>query len=101
VIAYVVELDVEAAFAAEYLSWLRAHVQKMLVLPGFMSAEIFERLEPAAEAGHVGYSVLYRLRDRAAFESYLREHAPHMREAGLRAFGEHVRARRGLLQALG
>lgn len=98
-IVYLVELEMEALLAADYLPWLRAHVQEMLALPGFAGAEIFERLEPAPEAGHVGYSVHYRLRDRAALEVYLREHAPRMREAGLRAFGERVRARRGLLQA--
>lgn len=98
-IVYVVELDLEAALAGEYLPWLRAHVQEMLGLPGFVSAEIFERLEPASGPGRVGYCVHYRLRDRAAFEAYLREHAACMREAGLRAFGDRVHARRGLLQA--
>jgi antibiotic biosynthesis monooxygenase (ABM) superfamily enzyme len=100
-IAYLVELDVEAALAADYLSWLRAHVQEMLALPGFLGAEIFERLEPAPGPGRVGYSVHYRLRDRAAFDAYLREHASRMREAGVRAFGDRVHARRGLLQAAG
>jgi hypothetical protein len=100
-IVYTVELDVDAALAAEYLPWLRAHVEEMLGLPGFEGAEIFERLDPAPEPGRVAYSVHYRLRDRAAFEAYLREHAPRMREAGLRAFGDRVHARRGLLQAAG
>ncbi|HET9835850.1 MAG TPA: DUF4286 family protein [Rhodanobacteraceae bacterium] len=100
-IVYVVELDVDAALAADYLHWLRAHVQEMLGLPGFQSAEIFERLEPAPESGRVGYSVHYRLRDRAAFQGYLREHAARMRAAGLLAFGDRVHARRGLLQAAG
>jgi antibiotic biosynthesis monooxygenase (ABM) superfamily enzyme len=98
-IVYAIELDVEAALADEYLPWLRAHVHEMLDFPGFMGAEIFERLEPAPDPGRVGYNVHYRLRDRADFEAYLREHAARMREQGLRAFGERVRARRSLLQA--
>lgn len=100
-IVYAVELDVDAALADEYLPWLRSHAQEMLALPGFEGAEIFERLEPAPEPGRVGYCVHYRLRDRAAFEAYLRDHAPRMREQGLRAFGERVRAHRGLLKVTG
>ena len=100
-IVYVVELDMAAALANEYLPWLRTHVQEMLNLPGFVGAEIFERLEPAPAPEQVGYSVHYQMRDRAAFDHYLRDHAPRMREAGLRAFGARVRASRGLLQTLG
>lgn len=100
-IVYAVELDMEAALADEYLPWLRAHVQEMLDLPGFVNAEIFERLEPAPEPGRVGYAVHYRLHDQAAFEAYLSGHAARMREAGLRAFGDRVHARRSLLQASG
>ncbi|HEX6614463.1 MAG TPA: DUF4286 family protein [Rhodanobacteraceae bacterium] len=100
-IVYEVELDVDAALADEYLPWLRAHVQQMLSLPGFEGAEVFERLEPVPEPGRVGYCVHYRLRDRSDFDAYLRDHAPRMREQGLRAFGERVRASRGLLQACG
>lgn len=100
-IVYVIELEVEAALASDYLSWLRAHMQELLALPGFTRAEIFERLEPAPEPGRVGYSVHYRLRDRAAFQAYLRDHAPRLRDAGLRAFGDRVHVRRGLLQAAG
>jgi hypothetical protein len=98
-IVYAVELEMESALAGEYLPWLRAHAQEMLRLPGFLGAEIFERLEPAPGPGRVGFSVHYRLQDRAASDAYLREHAARMREPGLRAFGDRVVARRGLLQA--
>ncbi|MBS0433049.1 MAG: DUF4286 family protein [Proteobacteria bacterium] len=98
-LVYVVDLDVDAALAAEYLPWLREHVREMLALSGFLGAEIHERLEPAPLPGRIGYRVQYRLRDRAAFDEYLREHAPRMRGAGAR-FGDRVRATRGLLRPL-
>ncbi|HJU07918.1 MAG TPA: DUF4286 family protein [Rhodanobacteraceae bacterium] len=98
-IVYVVDLAVDAAIAPEYLLWLRAHVREMLALPGFEGAHIFERLEPPPTTDGKAYSVHYRLRDREAFESYLREHAPRMRGAGAR-FGAQVRATRGLLKPL-
>ncbi len=98
-IVYLVDLDVDAGIAQEYLSWLRQHVRQMLALPGFLGARIFERLEPQAREGRSGFSVHYRLRDRAAFEDYLREHAPRMRAGGAR-FGDGVRISRGLLKPL-
>ena len=98
-IVYVVDLELVAAIAPEYLAWLREHVREMLALPGFEGAQIFERLEPQPASGHVFYSVHYRLCDRAAFDSYVDEHAPRMRAAGAR-FDAHVRASRGVLRRL-
>jgi heme-degrading monooxygenase HmoA len=98
-IVYVVDLEVDEAIASGYLLWLRAHVREMLELPGFEGAQIFERLEPSLTTDGKAYSVHYRLRDREAFEAYLREHAPRMRSAGAR-FGAQVHATRGLLKPL-
>ncbi|HEX2083839.1 MAG TPA: DUF4286 family protein [Xanthomonadaceae bacterium] len=99
-IVYEVDLDLEAAVAAEYRAWLDAHVPRLLALPGFVSAEVFEVLEPVA-AGRAGLCVQYRLRDAVALETYLREHAPRMRAEGLARFGERVRASRRVLRAVG
>ena len=98
-IVYTVDLDVDVELAAEYLPWLRGHVREMLTLPGFVDAQIFERVEPQPDNGHAAFSVHYRLRDRAAFNDYLRERAPGMRKASAR-FGDRVRASRGLLKLL-
>ncbi len=98
-ILYVVDLDVDADLAEEYLLWLRAHMREMLKLPGFIDAELVKRLEPPSPEGRVNLGVRYRLRERAAFDDYLREYAPRMRAAGAR-FGERVRASRQLMQTL-
>ena len=84
---------------SEYRAWLDAHVPQLLALPGFVSAEVFEVLEPVA-AGRAGLCVQYRLRDAAALEAYLRKHAPHIRAEGLARFGERVRANRRVLRAV-
>ncbi len=97
-IVYVVDLDVEPTLANEYLAWLREHVREMLALPGFAGAQIYERLD-ASSPGRVAYSVHYRLRDRASYDAYLREHAPRMRAAGAR-FADRVHASRSLLRTL-
>lgn len=99
-IVYVVDLDIDAAIAGEYAIWLRSHVNEMLVLPGFLGADILERIEPAEAPDRKAFSVHYHLRDTDAFDAYLRDHAMRMREAGLQRFGERVRASRGLLKSL-
>lgn len=95
-VVYEVNLDVEAAIAAEYRAWLQAHVAQMLALPGFASAQVFEVHEPV-EAGRRAWCVHYRLRDAAALDAYLRDHAPRMRADGVARFGERFRASRRVL----
>lgn len=97
-VVYEVNLDVEAAIAADYRTWLEAHVAQMLSLPGFESAQLFDVSEPV-DAGRVAWCVHYRLRDAAALDAYLREHAPRMRAEGVARFGERFRASRRVLQA--
>lgn len=95
-VIYEVDLDVDAAIATDYRGWLDAHVQDMLALPGFVSAQVFEVAEPVA-AGRVAYCVHYRLRDAAALDAYLREHAARMRADGEARFGDRFRASRRVL----
>jgi quinol monooxygenase YgiN len=99
-IVYVVELEMDAALRDEYLVWLREHVAVMLALPGFLGAQILERREPAPPPGRWAVATHYRLRDRAAWDAYLADHAPRMRAAGLARFGPQVQASRRLLEAL-
>jgi hypothetical protein len=44
--------------------------------------------------------VRYRLRDRAALDDYLRDHAPRMRAEGLARFGDAFRAQRRVMLPL-
>ena len=98
-IVYAVQLEMDAALHDEYLAWLHEHVREMLALPGFEGAEILTRMEPPPPSDRCVLTVHYRLRDRAAWETYLAKHAPRMREAGLARFGEKVRASRQVLRA--
>lgn len=99
-IIYLVELEMEAGLRDEYLAWLHEHVREMLALPGFVDAEINARIDPPPPAGRCVACVHYRLRDHAAWEAYLAEHAPRLRAAGIARFGERVRAARTLLETL-
>ena len=97
-IVYEVNLFVQGEIAGEFHDWLDAHVREILALPGFLSAEIFERLEPAGAADELTLCTQYRLPDEAALAAYLRDHAPRMRADGVQKFGEQFRAERRVLR---
>jgi hypothetical protein len=96
-IVYEVNLDVNAAVFAAYRFWLDDHVQAMLALPGFVSAEIFERRDPSPAPQQHSLCVQYRLVDDAALDRYLREDAPKMRADGQARFGGQFNASRRIL----
>lgn len=95
---YEVNLDVEGAIATEYLGWLQRHVEQVLALRGFVSAQVFDVLDPVRD-GLVSICVHYRLRDATALEAYLRDHAPRMRADGVARFGARFSATRRVLRA--
>jgi len=94
-VVYEVSLEADAEIVAPFDTWLRDHVADMLVLPGFLSAEILS--DEGTAPGRVSRVVQYRLRDQAALDEYLREHAPRMRAQGLERFGNRYSAERRVL----
>ena len=96
-IVYEVDLSVREDIYADYRVWLAAHVEEMLALAGFVGAQILEQREPPAPEGMRVVTVHYRLTDEAALVRYLAEHAPRMREAGVRRFGDAFTATRRVL----
>lgn len=97
-ILYAVELEMGAALREEYMAWLRGHVHEMLGLPGFAGADIMTRLEPPPAADRWIVCIHYRLRNRAAWQAYLCDHAARMRAAGTARFGDRVQASRQVLE---
>ena len=41
-VVYEVNLEFDVAIAAPYREWLAAHVQELLALPGFISAQVHD-----------------------------------------------------------
>lgn len=97
---YEVSLDVDAAIAAPFLHWLRAHIGEICALPGFLGADLHEIAEPAPAPGRAAWCVRYRLRDAAALQAYLNEHAPRMRADGIARFGDRFGASRRVMRVL-
>lgn len=100
-IVYEVSIDVDRAIAAAYLGWLREHVAQMLRFDGFVEARIAERADLPDDAPRHGFVIAYRLRDRAALDAYLADHAADMRADGERRFGGRFSASRRVLRELG
>ncbi len=100
-INYEVNLWVDAGIAPAYRAWLATHVAEILAIDGFIDATVSEVIDPAPAAGEVALCVRYRLRDQAALSTYLQEHAPRMREAGITRFDGHFRAERRVLRDTG
>ena len=99
-IVYEVNLFVRREIEARYREWFDAHVREMVALDGFLGAEVFERRDPAAAEGEFALCAQYRMRDAAALDAYLREHAPRLRADGIARFGDAFRAERRVLESL-
>ena len=94
-VVYEVDLEADADITAPFDTWLRDHVADMLQFEGFRSAEILDDAE--APPGRIRRIVQYRLRDQAALDDYLVNHAPRMRAAGVARFGNRFTAERRVL----
>ncbi|MGI9245670.1 MAG: DUF4286 family protein, partial [Steroidobacteraceae bacterium] len=94
-VLYEVNLDADAAIEAPFDTWLRDHVADVLQFDGFLAAEILA--DPDPPPGRARRSVLYRLRDRAALDLYLREQAEPMQRRGRELFGDRFTATRRTL----
>lgn len=78
-VTYEITADVDPALAADYESWMRAHIADVLATGCFTGAT-FER------SGTGQYRIRYRAKDRATLDRYLSEHAPALREDFARHF---------------
>jgi hypothetical protein len=100
-VTYEVRLEVDEAIAAEVDAWLPGHVNEILKLPGFTSAQVYDDAPlPVPADDKVRRTVRYELASRDALTAYLRDHAARMREDGVKRFGERMRATRRVLEAV-
>jgi len=97
-VIYQVDLDVEAGLGADFDAWLAGHVEEMLAIAGFVSAEILAEDEPD-DSGRLQRTVLYRVANRAALEHYFTHDAERMRSKGNALFGKRFSARRRILSS--
>jgi hypothetical protein len=94
-VLYEVNLEADAAIEAAFDTWLRDHIADLLQFKGFLSAEILG--DDSQPPGKVRRIVQYRLRDQAALDDYVRDHAPRMRAQGIEKFGDRFSTERRVL----
>ena len=90
-IVYEVRVLVDDDIRVAYRTWLDAHIAEILALPGFTGADLFGENDPSGKTCLV---VRYRLRDQAALDVYLKDHAPRLRADGMQRFGTRFSASR-------
>ena len=96
-IVYEVNLTVDREIADAYAAWLGLHIEAMLALPGFESAEWLEDVDYDDDAAP-RWSVRYRLGSHDDLTRYYEEHAERMRADGLDRFGTKFQATRRVLR---
>ena len=102
---YEVNLYIQENCFSDFLPWLKKHINEILDLPGFISAEIWNR-EPQEPPEHapleplIWITVHYRLKSKADFEHYLNNHAEKMRADGLKHFSGSFSADRRCYELL-
>ncbi len=100
-IIYQVNLIIEPAIYAAYMSWLKQHISEMLALPGFIDANLLIHepldIEPSVQQR---VTVKYSLENRQQLQNYFDQHAAAQREAGFARFGQQFSATRQILQVI-
>ena len=94
-VLYEVNMEADAAIEGAFDTWLRDHIADLLQFSGFLSAEILE--DRSGPPGRVRRIVQYRLRNQAALDDYVRNHAPRMRAQGIGKFGDRFSTERRVL----
>ena len=96
---YEVNLEVLHTIAPDFSAWLGKHIQEMLRLEGFVSAQWYSR-QNLDESNHDPvqlWTIHYQLQDRAAYDQYVTNHAEKMRAEGLDLFSGQFQASRRIL----
>jgi len=92
-IVYEVNITVDTKIADKYYTWLLDHVQQMLRMEQFLSAEVLQQTDQA-DAEKVTFTTIYKLHSDEDLQYYFTHHAKKMRAAGTAAFPNQFTASR-------
>lgn len=93
---YEVTLSVDCDVAGDIDGWLASHIEEMLLLPGFIGAEVFALQDTENRVRRVTH---YFMENDAALENYLAGPAAGMRQSTVDRFSDQFDATRRVLHA--
>jgi hypothetical protein len=93
---YEVTLSIESDIVDTFDGWLANHVEEMLAIPGFISANVFALDDD--ENGNAQRVTQYILESEGHLESYLADQSAEMRQSGIDRFGDQFMATRRILR---
>jgi len=92
-IYYEVNLKIDHSIYDDYIAWLKPHIEEMIKFKGFIDARLLQQTDVNDEQNkHI--TVLYSLDHQEALQHYLKNHAHHMRDDGIKRFGDKFSATR-------
>ena len=99
-IIYEVNLTIKNEIKNYLKKWLKHHIKEILEINGILSATWFERLEEES-SGRTLWTIHYFMKNINVYKNYIKNHAPRLREEGLRVFGGDSLATRRVLKVYG
>ena len=100
-IIYNVTVKVTPAIAAEWVQWMKEEHMPELTGTGLFIDARLSRLLEQDESDGITYIAQYFCDSMDDYNDYIKEHAPAMREKGLKKFGDQFIAFRTLMQVEG
>lgn len=94
---YNVTVNIEASIHEEWLTWIKAHIPKVLGTGKFEKATLSKVLAEEHMDG-ITYAIQYKSYSREALNAYYREDAERFRSEGLKKFADKMLAFRTELQ---
>lgn len=93
-IIYEVNLTIDNHIYREYYDWLVSHIRTILQFDGFIHAEVAKEKLADHPTNKTNMTVRYTLNTEKDLDNYLQNHAPAMRQDGIKRFGNQFNAQR-------
>lgn len=99
-VIYNVTVKVDSGIEKDYLNWLKeVHIPEIMATGCFTDFRICRMLD-VEEADGPTLVVQYHAPARESYETYLREHAPRLRDEAFRTWGDRFLAYRSIMEVV-
>jgi quinol monooxygenase YgiN len=101
-VIFEVNLTFQKNIEKDFHAWLTGHIDDVLEIEGFISADWFETNSLPSSENHETstWTVQYRMKNQAALDHYLENHAARLRQPAIDQFGTKFQAVRRVLKPI-